>query len=78
MIKLAHKVPQECGNGWTNRNVVMALHDIIELKNFCQYWSKDLSDSYGFIVAVRLEVFLSFCLSLSLYLSFSFPGSGHV
>lgn len=64
MIKLAHKAPQECGN----RNVVMALHDI-ELRHFfCQYWSENLSDSYGFIVAVGLEVFLSF-LSHSLTLS---------
>lgn len=78
MIKLAHKAPQECGNCWANRNVVMALHDI-ELKNFCQYWSKNLSDSYGFIVAVGPEVFLSFLShSLTLPLSFSFSGSGHV
>lgn len=75
MIKLAHKAPQECGN----RNVVMALHDI-ELRHFfCQYWFKNLSDSYGFIVAVGPEVFLSFLShSLAVSLSFSSSGSGHV
>lgn len=76
MIKLAHKAPQECGN----RNVVMALHDI-ELKHFfCQYWSEKLEWQLWIYSGswTRGLPLISFLLSHTLSLSFSFSGSGHV
>lgn len=76
MIKLAHKAPQECGN----RNVVMALHDI-ELKHFfCQYWSEKLEWQLWIYSGswTRGLPLISFSLSHTLSLSFSFSGSGHV